>query len=393
MGDEKSEDKTEEKQEVEITEQATEAVDTRSTRKELEEEGILEDEIKMHEEQGLIKPEENADDKKEAKSKEEKTDESKDKKSDDKEEKKEEKKEDKDTKENKYENTTEDELTGQILDGKEPTIEELDKYKSFTPNVRRLYRQQKRYQERAQSSELAQAKLNATIKKLKETSGTTDGRIAALTELMAGDADEITQDAIQEILKSDVKSDKKDPNKPITQKDLDDKATKDKADKDEADDKAKEIASNLKIQYDEGKDRFGEDEFNTAMDLADEVVKNDKTNVYAQRLMDAASNPNPEPGQGAADVAMAIAKLHPDFGKPVEKTEKKDEKEPSKEEKNKVEKIIKNAEKNPSSAAVGGGAKKIVSYDDLTPDDVINLTPEQWKNIPDNVRERLLQEA
>ena len=63
---------TKEENQIEITEQSTEVIDDRSTRKELEEEGVLEDEIKMHEEQGLIKPEDEANDKKGAKEEEKK---------------------------------------------------------------------------------------------------------------------------------------------------------------------------------------------------------------------------------------------------------------------------------------------------------------------------------
>lgn len=356
---------------VEISEPAP-PVDKRLTIDEMREQGLHPNEIEMAKKHGMIKEEgDDAGDEVQVPKDKGKTEAGEKGKSE--------------AEENRFEETTEEDLTQQILDGTEPSEEELDKYKNFTPNVRRLYRSQKKYQERAQKAELAIAKQKAEIEK----AALSDKKLHEINQLLAGDQDAITQEAIRAII--DGATVVTDPNAPLTQADLA-RIEAEKAERlKQETEQAEALQQNLAHHNQLGQDKYGKEEFDKAMDLSNEVISSaspEKKKRLTQWLLEAASNPDLPFEEGPAEVAMEIAKMHPDFGKHTANTNAKGTS--SKEGAEKVEKIIKNANKKPSNASMSGGSRKIITHDDLTPDDVINMSQKQWNELPQNVRKRLM---
>lgn len=85
------------------------------------------------------------------------------------------------------------------------------------------------------------------------------------------------------------------------------------------------------------------------------------------------------------DMVVDIARLHQDFGKKTEKgvvhAEPTDEK---------VERMLKNSQKKPTSASLGGsGGSRTKSYNDLTAEDISRMSLDEYKKLPDAVRKRL----
>lgn len=153
--------------------------------------------------------------------------------------------------------------------------------------------------------------------------------------------------------------------------------------KEEKEDKSAEIERAERIELTEkiGNSRY--DNFEELTQLAAEVVQTKKT--YQKALEAAFTDPNLDESDLVEEV-VALAKLHPNYGK---KEEPKSEK---KTEDTKVDRAIKNSKKKISSAAVGSGTKRNISPEDLTVDDAAKLSPEQWSKLPDRVRERLLMQ-
>ena len=86
---------------------------------------------------------------------------------------------------------------------------------------------------------------------------------------------------------------------------------------------------------------------------------------------------------------MTIAKLHPDFGK-LKETVKDSDKPENKE--TDADRAIKNSKKKISSASLGGsGEKKPRAFNDLTRNDAARQTTNRGFNLPDKVKNRLLQ--
>jgi hypothetical protein len=59
-----------------------------------------------------------------------------------------------------------------------------------------------------------------------------------------------------------------------------------------------------------------------------------------------------------------------------------------------VNRAIKNSNKKPSSASLGGSGKSnFKSEDTLTPEDVVNFNTSKWMSLSKKTRDRLLMEA
>lgn len=89
------------------------------------------------------------------------------------------------------------------------------------------------------------------------------------------------------------------------------------------------------------------------------------------------------------DMVVDIARLHKDFGKKAEK----DDPVHAGPTDEKVERMLKNSQKKPTSASLGGGSgNRTKSYDDLTAEDVTRMSLEDYKKLPEAVRRRLKEE-
>lgn len=125
------------------------------------------------------------------------------------------------------------------------------------------------------------------------------------------------------------------------------------------------------------------DHFQEISNLAKEIILEDKTGVYQQLIDNAFTNDKVDENTLVEQI-VNIARLSPKFntlgqsGKP--------------EDKQKAGKVIANTSKKVSSASVtGGGGKRSVTEEDLTPEDAVRLSSDQWRNLSKQTKERLLK--
>jgi len=112
--------------------------------------------------------------------------------------------------------------------------------------------------------------------------------------------------------------------------------------------------------------------------LAQEVIKADETGAFAARLYELVLSDDPEKNAKSIDYVMQLAKRNTEYGKVEDKKANE-----------KVEKIEKNLNKKPSSAALGSGGARMVSEDDLTPEDVVNWSVEKYQKLKPETKRRL----
>lgn len=96
--------------------------------------------------------------------------------------------------------------------------------------------------------------------------------------------------------------------------------------------------------------------------------------------------------ESPVDIMYEIGKTHPKFAEIMKETSEKTT--VVTDDKNKVKKIVENADKRTSSAAVGAGGSGSakVSEEDLTADDVASMTDKEWNALKKSTRQRLLKE-
>ncbi len=164
------------------------------------------------------------------------------------------------------------------------------------------------------------------------------------------------------------------------------KREKDKADKEKADQKeAQAMGERLDSLHEEAKAKYdkdyGEGHFSYVLDLAKEVIKNDRHDVYGRKLFAEAGDPK----GNAAEFAYKLGKLHPDFStKKKAKVEGKDN----------LNRMVTNANKKKPSASLGGGTEKAnISESDLTVEDCDGMTNAEWGKLKPETRDRLLKES
>ena len=120
--------------------------------------------------------------------------------------------------------------------------------------------------------------------------------------------------------------------------------------------------------------------FDDLVNLAKEVVAEDKTGTYQEILNSALSDPNFDE-EKLIDRVVTIAKLSSKYGKESASAEKKES----------VEKIIDNSKKKVSSASIGSsGGKRTISEEDLTVEDAAGLSAAQWARLSQQTRKRIL---
>lgn len=286
-------------------------------------------------------------------------------------------------------------------DGKTQTFEDTEKnesqlVKNFNSNEKALYwkwkHDKKERQEAQAERDLAivrEKALKNELEKIRSDHSLSNDKLGKINKILTGPADEITVEAIQAILGESKKDDK---DKPLTAKDLEDIKLKERAELEEKNREEQRLASRVKDAEDFGKTKFGED-YENIMAMAQEVIEG-KVEVpsiinikdLSVKLIEAMKNKDVELDT-LSDYVVGIAKLNPKFGKPKEETKDSVKKETNEN----IDRILKNASKQQTSASVGGGGgRRVVSYDDLTPEDVAKMSTEQWRKLPEEVRKRLL---
>ena len=252
---------------------------------------------------------------------------------------------------------------------------EKELVKAYNPNEKALYFKHKKERLKRQEAERRADFLELQNKALKlENEKKNKGKLTE-DEQLAADL---------EALETEGKEKKDDKDKPLTIADLEKREADKKAKQDEANTAARAI--NERIQVCEAEAQAKYDDFDAMMDLAKEVMQGDKHGVFAVKLSLIAADPEGNP----AEYAYSLGKLHPNYGK------HRKEKQPDPNAggaKTDVKKIVENAEKRSSSAALGGGSQKgrLVSEEDLTIADVANMSQSAFDKLSDKSRQRLLR--
>jgi len=262
------------------------------------------------------------------------------------------------------------------------TFEDIEKdenkLKKFNANEQALYwkyksdkkkrqQAQRDYEEEHAQRELDQVKHQAREIKLRKISE-------------ALKSDNLTVEALQSIIGDERPEE---DNTPVTKAELlrieSEKETKSK----EQEKINQRYAERIKTAEDIGKTKY--DNFEELTTLANEVVSNDKTGTYKDVLQAVFSDTEVDEDE-LVERVVTIAKLNPNYGK---KKSVGDKMEPT--EKTDVARAIKNSKKKISSASVGSsGSKRIISYDDLTAEDALNLDSTQWQKVPRWKKDELL---
>jgi hypothetical protein len=124
------------------------------------------------------------------------------------------------------------------------------------------------------------------------------------------------------------------------------------------------------------------DNFKEIANLAKEVITNDTTGTY-QELIDKSFTDDKVDENMLVERVVNIARLSPKFSELTKTVEP--------EKKEEANRVLKNAQKKVSSAALpSSGGKRVVSEDELTVADAARLNTEQWGKLSDKTRKRIL---
>lgn len=235
--------------------------------------------------------------------------------------------------------------------------------------------------------------LKKELEALRSNHDISDAKLRKVNELLTGHQDNITIEAIQAILAQSAQADNSD-DRPLTKKDLTELSEKQKQEQREVEEKQRYIVGRINSAESIGKTKY--DNFDDAINFAQEVISGKvelpdllTAEEVSKKLNERIANKDIDP-EKVADFVVSIAKLNPNFGKkqtnPASQAQRKETEE-------NIDRIIKNASKATSSAAVNGGnGRRMVSLDNLTVDDAAKLTPKQWGDLPINVRKRILSQ-
>ena len=147
-------------------------------------------------------------------------------------------------------------------------------------------------------------------------------------------------------------------------------------------------ATIVRLEQQEAEFKTDHPDFDEVAELAKEMM--DKNPRYAKMMVASAADPN----ENTAEFVYNLGQLHPKYKKGGKAKAAEQEEEADPKGKQKVDKAIKNAEKRQSSATVaGGGAKKIVSEDDLTLEEAARLPAASYARLSQKTRDRLLKES
>lgn len=139
----------------------------------------------------------------------------------------------------------------------------------------------------------------------------------------------------------------------------------------------------IKAQFAEQIGEAKYDKFKEIANLAKEVIAADTTGTY-QELIDKSFTDDKVDENMLVERVVNIARLSPKF---VELTKTV---EPQKKEE--ANRVLNNAQKKISSAAISSaGGKRVVSEDELTIEDAAKLNTEQWGKLSKKTRERILK--
>lgn len=277
---------------------------------------------------------------------------------------KEEKKEDK--KAEKTEPEKKEEVKKELKETDEDDPEhEYESIKDYNANEKALYFRQKKERQKRQKAESERDYIKAQIL-------ARDKEIAELRIKNTPEPEIDPEDAERYVTVADMKK-----------KEAEEAKQREEEHKQEVAARSEAVRIKDRLAEQERTAKAKDENFDKICDLAKEIMEKQKSGLYAKELAMLAADED-------ADVTgfiYEVAQLHPEY-----QTVKNGKSETAKTEgKNNVDKIVKNAQKRQSSAAVGGGGSRTVAVDDLTIGDVKDMSQAQWDKLPKEVRERLLK--
>lgn len=250
---------------------------------------------------------------------------------------------------------------------------EKAKTKDFNLNEKQLYKAQKLERSKRQTAEAERDAVAARLKSAEEKAKALEAKIAEVAPELDKDGNPI----------------KKEPAKEVAPTEEEQKA------------QATIVARRLNEYEEDARGRY--QDFDDVMSMTADILKSPETifkdNPLAfskartkyMQFLQLVGQPARQGEFNAADVAYEIGQLHPNYGKAAASTDKNEAKKETLDPK-KIEKIKENSTRRSSaSLPSGSGAKRVVTYDELTPEDVADWTPERFANLPEHVQERLLR--
>jgi hypothetical protein len=247
-----------------------------------------------------------------------------------------------------------------------PTFEQVEAkeelVEKFNKNEKALYWKWKTDKQKRQSLQKEKEDLQADYELDKVKHGVYKARQDKLSELINSGA-ELTVEQIKQVLEEGKIEDKPREKKP------------------EIDVLKEKIQTKASFAEKIGQSRY--ENFQEISNLAKEIITEDKTGVY-QQLIDNAFTSDKVDETTLVEQIVNIARLSPKFASLG--------KSGTPEEKREAAKVIANTSKKVSSASItGGGGKRVVSEDELTPDDVARFSSDQWRKLSKETKERLLK--
>ena len=240
-----------------------------------------------------------------------------------------------------------------------------DKFRELPRNIKALYHNSKGLYKRAKIEEQKRADLEKKMEYDALKNKAAEIKVQKIQEALKGD--KITVEDLEAIIGG---------YKPETREEPDNK-------EDEQKRQAEFIQSRIAEADKLGRTEY--EDFDHIVTLAQAVVSSKPR--QAKLLQDALTDESVSEKE-LVDLVVDIARLNKDFGT---KSEKEVVNAAPTDEK--VERMLKNSQKKPTSASLGGGSgSRTKSYDDLTAEDVTRMSLEDYKKLPEAVRRRLKEE-
>lgn len=248
-------------------------------------------------------------------------------------------------------------------------------HQKYSRNAKGLYNRYKKErlarQETAERLENLRAQQDLSDLRVKSS----NDRLVKIKNILAGDPESITVEAIQSALGNvEDKAEPTDDDQPVTKAEL--KRMAEDSAKKRAEEAERQRERNNKIVAVEAAGKTKYKDFDALVERANKVVNEDKRGHFSN-LLNSAIDDDSTTEEEIVDLVVKIASLSP--GASAGRQED-------------VDRMVKNANKQKTSAAItgGGGGRRAVSFDDLTVEDAVKLSPEQWRKVPENIRRRLL---
>jgi len=288
----------------------------------------------------------------------------------------EEKKEESEEEEPKKEEAEKGEDKNKETDLDDDPEKEAETLQSYNANEKALYFRQKKARKQRQAAERKAELLEVQRNALEREN-------ELLKKGKGKDGSQSLEDLEQELDKDLETADKEGDDDVVTKGDLRKERELQEARQEARQKRAREIDDSLNERYQTAREK--DENFDKVCDLAKEIMNEDKKEggTFAVKLVSLASDPK-------ADITgyiYRLAKLHDKYAEVAKGKENKGDPK-------KVEKIVDNANKRTTSAAVGGGSgRRIVSEKDLTVEDCRFMTDSQWGKLSKETRDRILKES